>query len=84
MATGCCTALAAASVAHIICEICERSPILLSIVLWRPIFIIALYVIVLWREFNCVKKPQSKVNKSVNHWGNLRAKGGVVPLSVYT
>jgi hypothetical protein len=26
--------------------------------LWRPIFIIELFVIVLWREFNCVKIPQ--------------------------
>jgi hypothetical protein len=28
--------------------------------LWRPIFIIALYVIVLWREFNCVKSPNAR------------------------
>jgi hypothetical protein len=42
----------------------------------RPIFIIALYVIVLWREFNCVRIPQSEANKSANRWGNLRAKGG--------
>jgi hypothetical protein len=53
------------------------------VVLWRPIFIIALYVIVLWHEFNGVKIPQSEVNKSANRWGNLRAKGGVVPPSVY-
>ncbi len=49
-------------------------------VLWWPIFIIALYVIVLWREFNCVKILQSEANKSANRWGNLRAKGGVLPV----
>ncbi len=27
---------------------------------WRPIFIIALYVIVLWRDFNCVKIPKAR------------------------
>jgi hypothetical protein len=50
--------------------------------LWRPVFISAFYIIVLWREFNCVKIPQSEANKSTNRWGNLRAKGGVyiVPL----
>jgi hypothetical protein len=41
-------------------------------------------VIVLWRELNCVKIPQGDANKSANRWGNLRAKGGVVPPSVYT
>jgi hypothetical protein len=45
--------------------------------LWRPIFISALYIIVLWREFNYVKIPQGEANKSANRWGNLRAKGGV-------
>jgi hypothetical protein len=49
-----------------------------------PAYYIALYVIVLWREFNCVKIPQSEANKSANSWGNLRAKGGVVLPSVYT
>ncbi len=42
----------------------------------------ALFVIVLWREFNCVKIPQGEANKSGNRWGNLRAEGGVVPTSV--
>jgi hypothetical protein len=51
--------------------------------LWRPIFIIIQFVIVLWRELNCVKIPQCEANKSANRWGNLRAKGGVVPPSVY-
>jgi hypothetical protein len=51
--------------------------------LWRPIFIIALYVIVFWREFNSVKIPQGEANKPANRWGNLRAKGGVVPPSVF-
>ncbi len=51
--------------------------------LWRPIFIIALYIIVFWREFNCVITPRGEANKSANHWGNLRAKGGVVPPSVF-
>jgi hypothetical protein len=46
--------------------------------MWRPIFIIALFVIALWREFNCVKIPQGEANKSANRWGNLRAKGGVL------
>jgi hypothetical protein len=55
------------------------------IILWRPLFIIVLFIIVLWRELNCVKIPQGEVNKSANRWGNLRAKGGVVvPPSVYT
>ncbi len=48
------------------------------------IFIIVQFVIVLWRELNCVKIPQGEANKSANRWGNLRAKGGVVPPSVYT
>ncbi len=38
---------------------------------------------VLWSELNCVKIPQGKANKSAKRWGNLRAKGGVVPSSVY-
>ncbi len=46
--------------------------------------IIVLYVIVLWRKFNCVKIPQSEANKIRESLGNLRAKGGVVPPSVYT
>jgi hypothetical protein len=50
---------------------------------WRPIFIIVLFVIVLWHELNCVKIPQGEANKSANRWGNLRAKGGVVPHSVF-
>jgi hypothetical protein len=50
--------------------------------LWRPIFIIAVYVIVLWREFYCVKIPQSEANKSANRWGNLRAKGVYLALLV--
>jgi hypothetical protein len=52
--------------------------------MWRPIFIIVLFVIVLWRELNSVKIPQDEANKSANRWGNLRAKGGVVPPSVYS
>ncbi len=47
------------------------------------IFIIALFVIVLWREFNCAKIPQGEANKSANRWGDLRAKGGVMPPSVF-
>jgi hypothetical protein len=31
--------------------------------LWRPIYIIILYVIVLWRKFNYVKISQSEANK---------------------
>jgi hypothetical protein len=53
-----------------------------EIVLWRPLFFIALFVIVLWREFICVKIPQGEANKSANRWVNLRAKGGVIPPSV--
>jgi hypothetical protein len=34
--------------------------------MWRPIFIIILFVIVLLRELNCVKTPQCDANKSVN------------------
>ena len=52
------------------------------IIYYRPIFIISLFVIVLWREFICVKIPQGEANKSANRWGNLCAKGGVVPPSV--
>jgi hypothetical protein len=52
--------------------------------LWRPIFIIVKFVIVLWRELNCVKIPQGETNKSANHWGNLRTKVGVVSPSVYS
>jgi hypothetical protein len=51
--------------------------------LWRPIFIFVQFVIVLWRELNCVKIPQGEANKSANRWGVLRAKGGVVPPSVF-
>jgi hypothetical protein len=72
------------------CLVLFRYPRILSptsntsnIVLWWPIFIISLFVIVLWREFNCVKIPQGEANKSANRWGNLRAKGGVVPPLVY-
>ncbi len=35
------------------------------------------------RELNCVKIHKGEANKSANRWGNLRAKGGLVPLSVY-
>jgi hypothetical protein len=52
--------------------------------LWRPLFIIVQFVIVLWRELNCVKIPQGETNKSANRGGHLRAKGEVVPPSVYT
>jgi hypothetical protein len=48
------------------------------VIVWRPIFIILLFIIVLWRDLNCVKIPQGQANKSANRWGNLRAKGGVV------
>ncbi len=53
------------------------------IVLWRPIFIIEQFVIVLWRELNCVKILQGEAIKSANRWVFLRAKGGAVPLSVF-
>jgi len=43
------------------------------LVLWRPIFIIALFVIVLWREFNCVKIPQGEANKSAKIAGVIYA-----------
>jgi hypothetical protein len=43
--------------------------------LWRPIFIIVQFFIVLWRELNCVKIPEGDANKSANLWGILRAKG---------
>jgi hypothetical protein len=47
------------------------------------IIIIALFVIVLWREFNWVLKiPRGEANKSANRWGKKRAKVGVVPPSV--
>ncbi len=52
-------------------------------ILWRPVFIIVQFVIVLWRELNCVKIPQSEANKSANRWVILRAKGRVVPPSVF-
>ena len=45
------------------------------------IYIIALFDILFFREFNCVKIPQGEGNKSANSWGNLRAKGGGVILS---
>ncbi len=51
--------------------------------LWRPIFIIVQFLIVSRRELNGVKIPQGEENKSANRWGNLRAKGGVVPPSVF-
>jgi hypothetical protein len=37
----------------------------ITLIMWRPIFIIALYeyVVVLRRKFNCVKIPQSEANK---------------------
>jgi hypothetical protein len=57
----------------------------LNMKVWRPIFIIVQFVIVLKRELNCVKIPQGETNKSAIRWGNLRAKGGEeVPPSVYT
>jgi hypothetical protein len=43
-------------------------------ILWRPMFIIVQSVIVLWRELNYVKIPQSDANKSANLWGILRGK----------
>ncbi len=43
-------------------------------VLWRPIFIIVQFVIVSWRELNCVKIPQGGANKSANRWVNLTSK----------
>jgi hypothetical protein len=52
-------------------------------ILLRPICIIVQSVIVLWRELNYVKIPQGDANKSANLWGILRAKGGVVPPSVF-
>ncbi len=53
-----------------------------NIRLWRPIlFVCCTYS--LWRKFNCVKKPQSEANKIRESLGNLRAKGGVVPPSVF-
>jgi hypothetical protein len=61
----------------------SENEILIIKELWRPIFIIVYFVIVLWRELNCVKIPQGEANKSANRWGNLRAKGGVVPSSVF-
>jgi hypothetical protein len=42
-----------------------------EIVLWRPLFIIALFVMVLWREFICVKIPQGEANKSANRYGEF-------------
>jgi hypothetical protein len=45
------------------CHILPCFELTFNIELWRPIFIIALYVIVLWRQFNCVKIPQSGANK---------------------
>ena len=33
------------------------------ILLWRPIFIIVLFILVLRRELNCVKIPQGEANK---------------------
>ncbi len=37
-------------------------------IMWRPIFIIVQFVIVLRRELNCVKIPQGEANKSANRW----------------
>jgi hypothetical protein len=37
-------------------------------ILWRPIFIIVQFVIVLWLELNCVKIPQDDANKSANRF----------------
>jgi hypothetical protein len=54
--------------------------------MWRPILVIVLFLIqyvILRRELNCVKIPQGEANKSANRWGNLCAKGGVVPHSVF-
>jgi hypothetical protein len=55
------------------------------IFLWRPTFIIALFVVVLWRELTVskLKIPQGEANKSANRWDNLHAKGGVVLPSVF-
>jgi hypothetical protein len=66
------------------CNSWRVSPSPRMVIMWQPIFIILLFVIVLWRDLNCVKIPQGQANKSANCWGNLRAKGGVVPSSVYT
>jgi hypothetical protein len=55
-----------------------RTSLLSILILWRPIFIIVQFVIVLWRELNWVKIPQSEANKSVNRWVILRAKSGVL------
>jgi hypothetical protein len=44
-------------------------------VLWRPIFIITLFVIVLWREFTVLKSPKARQIKSANRRVNLCAKG---------
>jgi hypothetical protein len=41
------------------------------------------FVIVLWRELNCVKSPQGEANKSASRRGDLRGKGGVVSPSVF-
>ncbi len=57
---------------------------LLNKIVWWPIFIIVHFVIVLWGELNCVKISQGEANKYANRCGNLRAKGGVVPPSIYT
>jgi hypothetical protein len=40
---------------------------------------------VIWRELNCVKIPRGEASKirESPRWGKLRAKGEVVPLSVY-
>jgi hypothetical protein len=40
----------------------------LFMVVWRPIFIIVLLVIELWRELNCVKIPQGDAKKSANRF----------------
>ncbi len=54
--------------AHLVCvgTVCMILGFDFCFVLWRPIFTIVLFVIVLWRELNCIKKTQCDVNKSAN------------------
>ncbi len=54
------------------------------IVLWRPIQYYYCDVrIVYGASLTVQKSPKARQIKSANHWGDLRAKGGVVPPSVF-
>jgi hypothetical protein len=49
-----------------LCKLGGEGMLTNNMILWWPIFIIVLFVIVLWRELNCVKTSQCDANKSAN------------------